>query len=113
MQGVIASFAKSTAMEQLYGGVALVELSEGLIENLAFAGIFNLGLELGSMTGLGLPFFVITVGLPLLLPLLVDPIALKKNYFYIKLRHSAQIFFVLALGISFFMPTKERTMRLP
>ncbi len=66
MQGIVASFAKSTVMGQLYAGVALVELAAGLIGNLAFAGIFNLGLELDSMAGLGLPFFVSTVSLPLL-----------------------------------------------
>lgn len=42
-------------MGRLYAGVAL-----------AFAGIFDLGLGLSSMTGLGLPIFVSTVSLPIL-----------------------------------------------
>ena len=66
MQGIVSSFAKTTTMGQLYAGVALVELAAGLTGHLAFAGIFDLGLELNSITGLGLPFFVSTVSLLLL-----------------------------------------------
>lgn len=65
MQGIVSSFAKSKTMGQLYAGVALVELAAGLTGYLAFAGIFDLGLGLNSMTGLGLPFFFSTVSLPL------------------------------------------------
>jgi hypothetical protein len=71
MQGIVAAFAKSSVTGQLYTGLALVELAAGLSGNLAFAGIFNLGLELEkSVTGLGLPFFVSTVSLSLLFFLL-------------------------------------------
>ena len=66
MQGIVSSFAKSTTMGQLYAGVALVELAAGLTGYLAFAGLFDLGLGFNSITGLGLPFFVSTVSLPLL-----------------------------------------------
>ena len=66
MQGIVAAFAESSVTGQLYTGLALVELAAGLSGNLAFAGIFNLGLDLESVTGLGLPFFVSTVSLSLL-----------------------------------------------
>jgi len=64
MQGIVAAFAKSSVMGQLYAGVALVELAGGFIGTLAFAGIFNLGLNLKSDIGLGLPFLVSSVSSP-------------------------------------------------
>lgn len=65
MQGIVANFAHSFDVAQLYAGVALVELAAGLTGGLAFAGLFNLGLELRSVKGLGLPFFVSAVSLSL------------------------------------------------
>jgi len=63
MQGIVACFARPSITGQLYAGVAIVELAAGLTGNLAFAGLFNLGLDLESVTGLGLPYFVSTVSL--------------------------------------------------
>ena len=111
MQGIVASFVKSTVMGQLYAGVALVELAAGLTGNLAFAGIFNLGLGLDSMTGLGLPFFVSTVSLPLLFASAKLALQHSKVCCYIRLRHATQILFAFALGISFFIPTREKSIR--
>lgn len=62
MQGIVASLARSSSVTgQLYAGVALAELTAALIGGLAFAGLFNLGMNSGSETGLGLPFIVSAV----------------------------------------------------
>jgi hypothetical protein len=61
MQGIVAHFADASVAGQLYAGVALVELTAGLSGGLAFAGLFNIGLGLDSVMGLGLPFFVSAV----------------------------------------------------
>ncbi|KAK3196983.1 hypothetical protein GRF29_1536g187778 [Pseudopithomyces chartarum] len=75
MQGIVASLARSSSVTgQLYAGVALAELTAALIGGLAFAGLFNLGMNSGSETGLGLPFivsamlFLITFGISFFIP---------------------------------------------
>ena len=112
MQGIVASFAKSTVMGQLYAGVALVELAAGLTGNLAFAGIFNLGLGLDSMTGLGLPFFVSTISLSLIFfASTKSALQHSKVSCCIKLTHAPQILFALTFGIPFFLPTRQEVTR--
>jgi hypothetical protein len=63
MQGVIASFGESSKMGAVYGRLAFFELSGGMLGNLAFAWVFDLGSKFGGPLkwGLGAPFWTSAV----------------------------------------------------
>ena len=63
MQGIVASYTSVSIAGQIYAGIAMVELLAGLTGGLTFARIFEMGLNLASTWGLGLPFFVAAVSL--------------------------------------------------
>jgi hypothetical protein len=63
MQSVIASFAESSKMGGIYGRLAFFELAGGILGNLAFAWVFDLGAKWGGSAkwGLGTPFWTSAV----------------------------------------------------